>query len=70
MFGCLDSFKERDELERFCRQNLIPYIDVGMDVVNVEGRFHIVGQVALSMLEAPCLHCMGIVTEQAIRAEA
>ena len=30
--GAVDSFTERDELERFARRYLIPYIDIGMDV--------------------------------------
>jgi hypothetical protein len=64
--GCLDSFKERDELERFCRQNLVPYIDIGMDVIGLDNHFHIVGQVALSMPGLACLRCMGIITEKAI----
>src|ERR1700730_12183464 len=32
IFGCVDSYRERDELERFMRRFLIPYIDIGMDV--------------------------------------
>ncbi len=32
IFGCLDGYTERDELERMTRRFLIPYIDIGMDV--------------------------------------
>ena len=32
VFGCVDSFAERRELEIACRRHLIPLIDIGMDV--------------------------------------
>jgi molybdopterin/thiamine biosynthesis adenylyltransferase len=70
IFGCVDSFSEREQLERFCRRFLIPYIDIGMDVNSVGGRFHISGQVALSSPGAPCLRCMNIVTEDNLTHEA
>ena len=47
--GALDGFKEREELERFCRRHLIPYIDIGMDVHEIGKQSFIVsGQVILS----------------------
>jgi len=33
--GALDTYKEREQLERFARRNLIPYVDVGMDVSRI-----------------------------------
>ncbi len=70
IFGCLDSFKERDELERFCRRNHIPYIDIGM-VVSKSGKFfRISGQVVLSMPGRPCLRCMGVLKDQKVDKEA
>ena len=30
--GAVDGSREREQLERFARRHLIPYIDVGMDV--------------------------------------
>ena len=69
--GAVDSFKERDQLERFARHYLIPYIDIGMDV-NALGkeRFLISGQVVLSMPGFPCLHCCGIITNDRLQVEA
>jgi len=32
VFGCVDSYRERNELERQVRRYLTPYIDIGMDV--------------------------------------
>jgi len=70
IFGCVDSFSEREQLERFCRRFLIPYIDVGMDVIQYEDEFRIVGQVAQSFPGAPCLRCMGIINEHILKREA
>ncbi len=46
-----DSFIEREQLERFARRHLIPYIDIGMDVHELGGEqyFLIGGQVILSI---------------------
>ena len=69
--GALDSFTERAELERFARRNLIPYIDIGMDVHGVgDNSFLVSGQVVLSTPGAPCLGCCGIITEQRLKEEA
>jgi hypothetical protein len=70
IFGCLDSYRERDELERFCRRYLIPYIDCGMDVHGTSGTFSISGQVVLSSPGGPCLWCFGILTKGRIAEEA
>jgi molybdopterin/thiamine biosynthesis adenylyltransferase len=37
VFGCVDSFQDRDELETSCRRHLILYIDIGMDIHQVDG---------------------------------
>jgi hypothetical protein len=69
--GAVDSFVEREQLERFARQNLIPYIDIGMDVHEMgQGAFLIGGQVFLSMPGRPCLWCCGVVTEERLAEEA
>jgi hypothetical protein len=69
--GALDSFKEREQLERFARRHLIPYIDIGMDVHPIgSGGFLIAGQVILSMPGAPCLRCCGFITDERLTAEA
>jgi len=67
--GGLDSVRGKDELERFCRGLLIPYIDMGMDVHSVGGRYLVSGQVVLSMCGGPCLRCLHLVTDEALEAE-
>jgi hypothetical protein len=70
IFGCVDSYRERDELERFGRRFLIPTIDLGMDVHKVAEGFSIGGQTVLSSPGGPCLWCFGILTEERITREA
>ena len=67
--GCLDSFIARDELERFCRRCLIPYIDVGMDVHKSDTGFYISGQVITSLPESLCMRCLGYITEERLAKE-
>lgn len=69
VFGCVDNVRSKDELEAFCRRLLIPYIDQGMDVHSVNDRFLIAGQVVLSVPGAPCLRCLGVVTNTALEEE-
>lgn len=68
--GGLDSVRAKDELDRYCRRYLIPYIDMGMDVHKVEDHFLIAGQVVLVTPGAPCLRCLGVVTDDALEQEA
>lgn len=68
--GCVDLFREREELERFARRHLIPYIDLGMDVHVVDGRHCIGGQVVLSAPGGVCLRCLGIITDRRLTLEA
>lgn len=70
IIGGLDSFIEREQLERFARRHLIPYIDIGMDVHDLGGQHLISGQVILSMPGQPCLRCCGLVTDENVAAEA
>ena len=70
IIGGLDSAIAKDDLDRFCRRFLIPYIDMGMDVHEVGGRYLIAGHVVLTTPGPPCLRCMGIVTEGALAREA
>jgi hypothetical protein len=69
LFGCVDSFSERNQLEQFSRRFLLPYIDIGMDVHEVGNEFVIGGQVALSTPGEHCLWCMGILDRQSIADE-
>lgn len=70
IFGCVDSYRERDELEHFCRRFLIPYIDLGMDVHTAAGGFSVSGQTVLSSPGGPCLRCLGILTDRRLAEEA
>jgi molybdopterin-synthase adenylyltransferase len=69
--GALDSFKERDQLERFARRHLTPYIDIGMDVHDLGNKNYLIGgQVFLSMPGKACLRCCGLITHERLAMEA
>lgn len=69
--GAVDGFHEREQLERFSRRHLIPYIDIGMDVHDLGNAGYLVsGQVILSMPGAPCMRCCGFITEERLATEA
>jgi len=71
IMGAVDGFAEREELERFARRHLIPYIDIGMDVYELGKDEHLIsGQVVLSMPGLPCLRCCGVITDERLTAEA
>jgi len=71
VFGCVDGFDQRRQLEATTRRYLIPLIDIGMDVHTPdEGRPVITGQVILSMPGHPCMHCMGFLNEGNLAKEA
>lgn len=70
ILGAVDSFRERDELESFCRRNLIPLADIGMTVTKVGPRnYQVSGQVMLSLPGMLCLHCLNILNPKRIRQE-
>lgn len=68
--GAVDSFTEREQLERFARQHLIPYIDIGMSVIKHQHGYLISGQVILSTPGSPCLRCCGLINDSNIKLEA
>ncbi|MGJ0620447.1 MAG: HesA/MoeB/ThiF family protein [Methylocystis sp.] len=69
--GAVDGFREREQLERFARRHLIPYIDIGMDVHDLgKARYLVSGQVILSMPGAPCMRCCGFITDERLEQEA
>jgi len=70
LFGCVDRFNERAQLERVARRFLIPYIDLGMDIHPAASGFSLSGQVVLSSPGGPCLWCLGILTEGRLAEEA
>ena len=60
VFGCLDGFSQRAQLEESCRRAMIPLIDVGMDVHEGDP-YSISGQVVVSMPGLPCFRCIGFI---------
>lgn len=69
ILGCVDSLGDRQQLEKFCRGNLIPYIDIGMNVSKSDQSFLVSGQAALSTPSMPCLKCMLILKDKDIANE-
>lgn len=71
ILGALDSFKEREQLERFARRHLIPYMDIGMDVHDLgKNGFLVSGQIILSMPGGPCMRCCGFISDERLEEEA
>jgi hypothetical protein len=70
IFGCVDSYGEREQLERFARRFMIPYIDVGMDVHGESDSHFITGQVILSLPGHACMRCMGFLSDAILEQEA
>ncbi len=69
VFGCVDSYTVRDELERYCRRFLVPYIDIGMDVHDSPNGYAISGQVVTSLPNSPCMWCLGYLTNNKLSQE-
>ena len=71
IFGCVDTFATRRGLEILSRRYLVPYIDIGMDVVARHGQPpRMAGQVILSLPGAPCMFCMGYLNDAILTQEA
>jgi molybdopterin/thiamine biosynthesis adenylyltransferase len=71
IFGCVDSFSGRRDLEQFCRSRMIPLIDIGMRVCqNEHAPPQIYGQCAVSMPGSHCLRCLNVITDQNLAEEA
>jgi len=71
VFGCVDSFAERRELEIACRRYLMAFIDIGMDVHRSgDEPPRMGGQVILSMPGGPCMSCLEFLTEEKLGREA
>ena len=60
VFGCLDGFSQRAQLEESCRRAMTPLIDIGMDVHKGDP-YSISGQVVVSMPGLPCFRCVGFI---------
>src|SRR6185437_1969216 len=63
VFGCLDGFSNRAQLEESCRRAMIPLIDIGMDV-HKGAPYSISGQVVVSLPGQPCFRCFGFINER------
>jgi hypothetical protein len=72
IFGNVDGYDQRRQLEATARRYLVPLIDIGMDVVVPKDGSapEISGQVILSMPGEPCMTCMGFLNETALTREA
>jgi hypothetical protein len=71
IFGCLDGYKNRSELEALARRSLIPYIDIGMDVIKADDEPpRMFGQVIASIPGFPCMRCYGFLNESILAVEA
>lgn len=71
IFGCVDSFLCRRDIETLARRYRIPYIDIGMDVQrDVAGGHRMYGQAAVSMPGGPCLFCQRVLTPELLAKEA
>lgn len=70
VFGCLDSFIQRDLLESFCRRYRILLIDMGMTVKEIQNDFRISGQVIASVPGRACMRCMGFINDEVLKREA
>jgi hypothetical protein len=71
IFGCLDGYAARQEIEASARRYLIPLIDIGMDVYKSDdGKYSISGQIILSLPEQPCMTCLGFLNDDKLAREA
>ena len=72
VFGSVDGFQERSELEACARRYLIPLIDIGMDVHPPQSGEppRMAGQVLLSMPGGPCMRCVRFLTDEMLSREA
>lgn len=68
VFGCLDGFSRRAQLEESCRRAMIPLIDIGMDVHRGDP-YSISGQVVVSMPGHPCFKCVGFIRGKDLEEE-
>ena len=71
--ACLDRFRARDELNRFCKRYLIPLIDLGMEIAlsadGVPATASIPGRISKVQPDGPCLRCQGVVDDARLEDE-
>ena len=71
LVGCVDSYRERWELQVLSRRFYIPYIDIGLGVSDVgdEGP-KMRGQVIVTVPGGPCMKCIGFLNDENLAKEA
>lgn len=70
IFGCVDGYRQRMNLESIARRFYVPYIDIGMDVTKLSERHYAVaGQMIMSLPGGPCMRCMGFLTQAHLNKE-
>lgn len=71
VFGCVDSYAERRDIEIATRRYLIPYLDIGLDVhQSGDEPPRMAGQVILSMPGELCMSCLGFLNKINLEREA
>lgn len=71
LLGAVDTFSERDQVERFSRTLKVPYADIGMDIRALSnGRHAIFGQAIMTFPNGPCMRCLGFLSEELLELEA
>jgi molybdopterin-synthase adenylyltransferase len=70
LFGCVDGYQQRAYLEGAARRFAIPYIDIGMNVVEIaESVFSVSGQTIMTRPGKPCMQCLGFLTAERLAQE-
>jgi hypothetical protein len=69
IFGCIDGYRQRFYLERAARRYVLPYVDIGMDVVATKPGYAVSGQLIVSLPGEPCMTCMGFLTPERLARE-
>ncbi len=70
IFGNVDGYRQRWELQVCSRRYCIPYVDIGLDVAEVgdEGP-KMRGQVILTVPGGPCMKCVDFITDENLDEE-
>lgn len=71
VFSAVDSYIGRRDIEAECRRYLIPLIDIGMDIYEIENSsYYSSGQIILSLPGGPCMHCLKFLSDEKLQQEA
>jgi molybdopterin-synthase adenylyltransferase len=70
VFGCVDGYRQRMYLEGAARRYFLPYIDIGMDVTELDAQqYAVAGQMIMVLPGGPCMKCLGFLTQQRLDRE-